>query len=64
MLVAISLVYCSAKTPIRVMNIIDEDQILYPGTNIATMSHVSSVKTVKKIPSANDEQVPEHLIEP
>ena len=61
MLVARSLVYCSAKTPIRVMNITDEDQILYPGTNIATMSHVCSVKTVKKILSPNNEQVPEHL---
>ena len=61
MLVARSLVYCSTKTPIRVMNITDEDPILYPGTNIATMSPVSSVKTVKNIPSTNDKPVPGHL---
>ena len=61
MLVARGLVYSSMKTPIRVMNITDDDQTLYPCTNIATISPVSSVKSVKKVEKPNNDQVPEHL---
>ena len=61
MLVAIGLVYSSMKTPIRVMDITDDDQTLYPGTNIATISPVSSVVSVKKVEKPNNDQVCEHL---
>ena len=43
------------------MNITDDDQTLYPGTNIATISPVSSVESVKKVEKPNNDQVPEHL---
>ena len=63
MLIARGLVYSGTKTPVRVMNITDDDKILYPGTNIATISPVTSVETTKQTLRPNNEQVPEHLRE-
>ena len=48
---------------IHIMNITDENQISYPGTNVATMSPVSSVEDVSKMPSSVNEQATEHLMD-
>ena len=56
MLVARGLVYSGTKTHVRVMNITDDDKILYPGTNIATISPEATKQTQRP----NNEQVPEH----
>ena len=61
LLVARTLCYFNESNPIRVMNITDEDKILYPGTNVATISAVSSVEDVQKVSTSYNKQVPEHL---
>ena len=61
MLVARSLVYGKDKTPVRIMNITNKTKTLYPETNIATLSHVSSVQTVNEVVIPENEKVPGHL---
>ena len=61
LLVARTICYFNESNPTRVMNITDEDKILYSGTNVATISAVSSVEDVQKVSTSNNKQVPEHL---
>ena len=61
LLVARSLCYYKQSNPIRVMNLTNEDQVLHPGTNVATISAVSSVEDVPTVPSTHEKEVPEHL---
>ena len=43
------------------MNITNETKTLYPETNIATLSHVSSVQAVNEVVIPENEKVPGHL---
>ena len=61
LLVARSLCYYNKSNPVRVMNIANEDKVLYPGTNVATISAVSSVEDIQTASHAENDQVPEHL---
>ena len=62
-MVARVLVQGDEKVPVRLMNLSDEKQILYPGTHVANFSTVSSVKPLesKQGSSNNSSQVPAHL---
>ena len=61
LLVTRSLCFVNESIPIRVINITDEDKILYPGTCVATISVASSVKDVQKVSTSDNKLVPEHL---
>ncbi|MCG8076676.1 MAG: reverse transcriptase family protein [Candidatus Thiodiazotropha taylori] len=60
-MVARSLSYCKGKTPVRLMNLSAEPQVLNRGTNIATCSPIAEVYKVKKMIDDTTGNVPKHL---
>ena len=64
-LVAKSLVHTDSKVPLRVINLSDETESLYPGTHIANLSFVSSVyeKQTKHRLNSKSLKIPSHLID-
>jgi predicted aspartyl protease len=61
-IVARSLVKIKETVPLRLMNITDEVQVIYPGTNVAKRSPVQKVENVK-ISSHQSRELPSHLQE-
>lgn len=60
-LIGRALTYGQNEAHIRVLNVTNEAKILYPETNIAIMSPVSSVQTVNEVTIPNGEQIPDYM---
>ena len=60
-LVGRCLVHCHETAPVRVMNLLNETQILHPGTSITTLSPVRDVHNFKDYNSDENVNVPSHL---
>ena len=56
-----SLVYGKDKTPVRIINILNETKTLYSETYIATLGHVRSVQAINQVVIPECEKVSDHL---
>ena len=61
--VARTLVKANGKIPIRYANFSNEDQILYPGTNIAEFCPAQVLRTVQEVKTKPPRNLPKHLTE-
>ena len=61
--VARTLVKANGKIPLRYANFSNEDQILYPGTNIAEFCPAQVVRTVQEVKTKPPRNLPKHLTE-
>ena len=59
-IVARALVSANERIPLRIMNPLTETQILYPGTNISTLSPVENIQPVN-LNSKKIDNIPSHL---
>ena len=61
--VARTLVKANGKIPIRYANFSNEDQILYPGTNIAEFCPAQVLRAVQEVKTKPPRNLPKHLTE-